>query len=75
MEMRDNTPSVAPKPIERWLENFDKRQQSEIQLAVTYARQYGHGTTGHNQLMIIAKFYDLLERYGGDNGKEKPGDS
>lgn len=50
-------------PLEDWLDNLDARQQQEVQLAVMYTRQYGHGTSGHLSYLVIAKLYELLEHY------------
>jgi len=44
-----------------WQKNFDDRQRREIELARLYARDFHHGTIGHNALMIIAKMADLLD--------------
>ena len=35
--------------------NFDERQLKEIAWAIFYLTNFGHGTVGHNQLLIIAK--------------------
>lgn len=48
------------KPIESWESNFTEREMKEIKLAEVYARDFAHGTTGHNALMIIAKMAALL---------------
>ena len=32
-----------------------ERELSEIKLALFYKRECGHGTAGHNRLMLIAK--------------------
>ena len=45
----------------KWRSLFDERQLKEIDLAVIYARDFHHGTTGHNALMIIAKMAALLD--------------
>jgi hypothetical protein len=44
-----------------WQKSFDDRQRREIELARLYAKDFHHGTTGHNALMIIAKMADLLD--------------
>lgn len=49
------------KPFD-WFMQFDARQQKEIDFARLYARQYAHGTDGHNAKMIIAKLADLLDK-------------
>lgn len=45
-----------------WFDEFDERQQKEIELALVYAEHFHHGTDGHNAKMIIAKLVELLER-------------
>lgn len=50
------------KPEHSWRELLDERQLKEIQLAEIYARDFHHGTTGHNQLMLIAQLVDALDR-------------
>jgi hypothetical protein len=44
-----------------WKDKFDERQQKEINLAILYARDFSHGTTGHNALLIIAKMAQMLD--------------
>jgi hypothetical protein len=44
-----------------WRSDFDPREQKEIQLAELYAREFHHGTTGHNDLMIIANMSKMLD--------------
>lgn len=44
-----------------WEELLDDRQVLELQLAQVYERDYHHGTTGHNQLMLIAKLSQILD--------------
>lgn len=39
---------------------FTDRQQQEIKLAGVYAADFAHGTTGHNQLMLISQMSDML---------------
>lgn len=50
-------------PNYQWYQRLDERQQKEIRLAVVYATQFAHGTTGHNQLMLLAKMAERLSRY------------
>lgn len=45
-----------------WLDEFDGREQKEIDLARLYAAQYDHGSPGHLHLKIIAKMAALLDR-------------
>jgi len=49
--------------IQDWQLQFDERQRKEIELAVLYERDFGHGTNGHNDLVIIAKMAKLLTAY------------
>lgn len=49
-----------------WITLFDERERKEIEFALTYARDFHHGTNGHNALMIIAKMAQLLN----DNEKK-----
>ncbi len=53
----------------KWLQALDERQQKEIAFAILYARDFHHGTTGHNSLMILARLavlLDELEALGAD---------
>lgn len=38
-----------------WWDALSEREQKEIKLATYYSDNLAHGTTGHNQLMLIAK--------------------
>lgn len=58
--------AAASKSVEvatsiSWEDTFDSRQLKEIEFARHYAANFAHGTTGHNQMMIIAKLADLLD--------------
>ena len=57
------TASEAQDCINRsgWMQGFDERQRKEIAFSVLYARQFGHGTDGHNAKLIIARLVELLE--------------
>jgi hypothetical protein len=46
-----------------WIDMFDERQQKEIALSRLYAKDFHHGTDGHNAKMIIALLADLLDRH------------
>lgn len=46
-----------------WMGQLDERQRKEIKLARFYATECAHGTTGHNQLILIAKMADLLDAH------------
>lgn len=50
------------KPEHSWRELLDERQAKEVELSTLYARDFHHGTTGHNQLMLIAWLADALDR-------------
>ena len=45
-----------------WLDEFEGREQKEIDFARLYAAQYDHGSPGHLHLKIIAKLAALLDR-------------
>lgn len=45
----------------KWLEQFDERQQKEIEFARLYAEKFTHGTDGHNAKLIIAKMARMLD--------------
>jgi hypothetical protein len=51
--------------METWLNQFDGREQKEIDLARLYAAQYDHGSPGHLHLKIIAKLATLLDQQAG----------
>ena len=42
-------------------ETLTERDKQEIRFAQMYSTQFGHGTAGHNRLMVIAKLADRLE--------------
>lgn len=44
----------------QWGTLFDDRQMKEIKLSCLYARDFNHGTDGHNAKLIIAKFVEVL---------------
>lgn len=46
--------------LESWQSLFSERQLQEIKFARFYACDFSHGTTGHAQLLIIAKMSSLL---------------
>lgn len=46
----------------KWLEQFDERQQKEIEFSILYLNQFEHGTDGHNAKVIIAKMAQLLNK-------------
>jgi hypothetical protein len=44
-----------------WMKELDDRQRKEVEFARLYAGQFGHGTDGHNRLLLIAKLATLLD--------------
>ena len=44
-----------------WIQDFDERQRKEIELSRLYARDFHHGTDGHNAKMIIAEMAAKLD--------------
>lgn len=44
-----------------WIESLNDRERKEVDLARHYAANFAHGTTGHNQLMLLAKLAELLD--------------
>lgn len=44
-----------------WRDIYVDRQRRELDLAELYARDFHHGTTGHNQLMLIGSLADLID--------------
>lgn len=55
----------------KWESQLDNRQHKELRLAQLYAKDFAHGTTGHNQLMLIARLADLLNHVE-DSGVDIP---
>lgn len=45
-----------------WMNNFDERQQKEIEFSILYLNEFEHGTDGHNAKVIIAKMAGLLNK-------------
>lgn len=43
-----------------WSKHFDERQKNEIVFSQVYAREFSHGTDGHNAKLIIAKMAEIL---------------
>ena len=48
--------------IKSWTIKFSEREMKEIRFAQLYARDYDHGTAGHNRLVVIAKMADMLDQ-------------
>lgn len=46
---------------EDWRNRLDERQRQEVAFATLYTTQFNHGTTGHNQLLLIHRLAELLE--------------
>ena len=44
-----------------WVSFFDERQMREIRFDELYARDFSHGTDGHNARLIIAQMAQMLE--------------
>jgi hypothetical protein len=53
---------------EWWWPRLSEREQQEVLLAVTYTRQFGHGTAGHLSYTLIARLTDFLVM-GPQNGE------
>jgi len=52
----------------KWHKLFDERQLKEIAFSRHYAKNYAHGTDGHNAKIIIAKLADLLDEWEQSQG-------
>jgi hypothetical protein len=60
---KENT-QLEDKPVSaKWYSELSEREQKEINLADFYSENLAHGTTGHNQLMLIAKLGKKLNEY------------
>lgn len=46
---------------ETWMDKLDDRSRKEVELARLYAKDFHHGTAGHNGYMLIAKLAELLD--------------
>jgi len=44
-----------------WKGVLEQRQLKEVEFAGMYRNQFAHGTTGHNQLIVIADLTHLLD--------------
>lgn len=56
--------------LDDWMKHYlSERELKEVQLAQVYASDFHHGTTGHNQLMLISKLADMLH-FTEQNGAE-----
>lgn len=45
----------------QWRELFDARQLSEIDFDTLYAKEFAHGTDGHNARLIIARLTQVVD--------------
>lgn len=57
MDSNETKPGAEMK----WEELLDARQLQEVHLSRVYARDFQHGTTGHNQLMLIDRLAKILD--------------
>jgi hypothetical protein len=51
---------TKPGAETQWEELLTAREVNEVHLAHHYAVHFAHGTTGHNQLMLIRKLASML---------------
>ena len=56
LEMQIVNPTIAD-----WRDYLDERELKEVGLASVYAKDFAHGTAGHNRLMLIAKMTKILD--------------
>lgn len=47
--------------MNNWLNNFDERQQKQIEWSILYAKHFSHGDDGHNAKLIIAQMAKRLD--------------
>lgn len=45
-----------------WYNLLTEREIREIEFARLYATEFGHGTDGHNRLVLINKLVDILNQ-------------
>lgn len=57
----DTMTNFTDKETKEWRKKFDERQLKEIDFCLLYAKDFRHGTEGHNGKMIIAKLAMLLD--------------
>jgi hypothetical protein len=50
-----------PPQYHEWRELLTEREFKEVAFACTYAKEYNHGTAGHNRLLLIAKLVEILD--------------
>lgn len=51
---------VDGEPV-NWRSLLNERGAKEVQFAQVYAEQFAHGTTGHNQLMLINELRTVID--------------
>jgi hypothetical protein len=44
-----------------WMKNFNKKQIQEINFSTVYSNGFNHGTSNHNDMIIIAKMAQMLK--------------
>ena len=44
-------------------DKLDERQAKEADFALLYAKDFAHGTDGHNRLLLIARLVGFLREY------------
>jgi hypothetical protein len=47
--------------MQYWRQLFDARQLKEIDFAQVYAKEFNHGTDGHNRLLLIDRMTKVLD--------------
>ena len=45
----------------KWWDKLDERQKKELVFAECYARDFNHGTVGHNRLILLSRLAELLD--------------
>lgn len=55
-----------------WYRVFSEREVKEIQLALNYKELLNHGTSGHLEYTVIAKFAKLIEFLNPRNVDDTP---
>jgi len=52
----------------QWMDALDERQRKQVEFSRLYTRDFNHGASGHNDLVLIARLAELLDQLG--EGKE-----
>lgn len=56
-------------PLEsKWFAGLNEREQKEVAFALEYAKNYRHGTDGHNRLLLIALLANIATNLEENNG-------